>query len=152
MQPQASVVEVALESTLKNVEIAEEVARCVSATAGFNGEDEFQIEMAVHEAVANAIRHGNKENPSKTVQVKFLIYDDQLEIHVRDQGTGFDPDSLPDAVAKENLLNVSGRGIFIVRKFMDEFRVERSMDSGTEVVMIKHIIPKTQPNLRRNKP
>ncbi len=144
MKPKASIVEVTLESTLKNVEVAEEISRGVSATAGLDPEASFQVEMAVHETVINAICHGNHQDPSKSVVLKFLIFEDRLEIHVRDEGKGFDPGSLPDPVAEENLLNVSGRGIFLVRKFMDEFKVETSAGSGTEVMMVKHLNSKIE--------
>ena len=144
MNPKASVVEVTLESTLKNVEVAEEISRGVSKTVGFDQEASFQIEMAVHETVINAIYHGNKEDPNKSVLLRFLIFEDRVEIHVRDEGRGFDPASLPDPLAKENLLHASGRGIFLVRKFMDEFKVETSADSGTEVMMVKHLNSKIE--------
>ena len=146
MKSKASIVEVTLESRVKNVEVAEEISRGVSETAGFGPEAAFQIEMAVHETVINAIYHGNQQDPRKNVSLKFLIFEDGLEIHVRDEGMGFDPGSLPDPVAKENLLNVSGRGIFLVRKFMDEFKVETSAGSGTEVIMVKHRNPKIESN------
>ena len=75
MKPDASIVEVVLESNLANVEKAEELARSVSAKAGFDEEAEFHIEMAVHEAVINAIHHGNKEDPRKKVYIKFQIFE-----------------------------------------------------------------------------
>jgi serine/threonine-protein kinase RsbW len=146
MKPEASVVEVILESNLANVERAEEAARSVSARVGFDEEAEFHIEMAVHEAVINAIHHGNKEDPSKKVHIKFLVFEDGVEIHVRDEGKGFDPGTVPDPLARENILNVSGRGIFLVRKFMDEFRVEKSPAGGTEVIMVKHLNTRIQSN------
>lgn len=146
MSAQASIVEVTLESTVKNVEVAEEISRGVCETAGFDPEAAFQIEMAVHEAVINAILHGNRQDPGKNVALKFLIDEHGVEIHVRDEGAGFDPASLPDPVAQENLLNVSGRGIFLVRKFMDEFKVETSSGSGTEVIMVKRRNPGVEAN------
>jgi serine/threonine-protein kinase RsbW len=152
MEPEASVIEVILESNLANVERAEEAARSVSAKVGFDEEAEFHIEMAVHEAVINAIHHGNKEDPSKKVYIRFFVFEDGVEIHVRDEGRGFDPSILPDPLARENILNVSGRGIFLVRKFMDEVRVEKSPAGGTEVIMVKHLTTRIQSNLRRNRP
>ncbi|HXH49589.1 MAG TPA: ATP-binding protein [Terriglobia bacterium] len=146
MKPEASVVEIILESNLANVERAEEAARSVSAKVGFDEEAEFHIEMAVHEAVINAIHHGNKEDPSKKVYIRFLVFEDGVEIHVRDEGQGFDPGTVPDPLARENILNVSGRGIFLVRKFMDEFRVEKSPAGGTEVIMVKHLNTRIQSN------
>lgn len=146
MNAKSSTVEVTLESRVKNVEVAEEISRRVSETAGFGEEAAFQIEMAVHETVINAIHHGNREDPGKNVHLKFQILEDGLEIRVQDEGKGFDPGSLPNPVAEENLLKVSGRGIFLVRRFMDEFRVKTSAGSGTEVIMVKHRNPKVEPN------
>lgn len=148
----ASVVEVVLESDLKNVEVAEEIARRVSDTAGFDEEDRHKIDMAVHELVINAIWHGNKNDPSKHVWLRFEIYSDRLEIRIRDQGNGYDPSQLPDPLADENLLNVSGRGIFLVRTFMDEYRVETRAGVGTEVILVKRLNSNNSAQSRRDGP
>jgi serine/threonine-protein kinase RsbW len=137
MTPESSVVEVTLESDLKNVEVAEEISRRVAGTAGFDEEEQHRIEMAVHESMINAIWHGNKNDPSKSVWLQFKILRDRLEIRIRDQGNGFNPNFIPDPLKNENLLNVSGRGIFLIRTFMDDFRVEPGNGAGTEVVMVK---------------
>jgi len=137
MNPESNVVEVTLESNLKNVEVAEEISLKVASTAGFGEEDQHRIEMAVHESMINAIWHGNKNDTSKSVWLRFQIHRDRLEIRIRDQGKGFDLRSIPDPLADENLLNVSGRGIFLIRSFMDEFRVEQVAGAGTEVTMVK---------------
>ena len=135
----ASVVEVTLENTPKSIEVAEDITRRVCATAGFDEEEQHKIEMAVHESVINAIQHGNKNDASKHVWLRYQIFGDRLEIRVRDQGNGFDPSAIPDCRTQENLLNVSGRGIFLIRTFMDEFRVERISGSGAEVTMVKRL-------------
>ncbi|MBZ5669297.1 MAG: ATP-binding protein [Acidobacteriia bacterium] len=145
MTPESSVVEVTLESDLKNVEVAEEISRRVAGTAGFNEEEQHRIEMAVHESMINAIWHGNKNDSSKSVWLRFQIHRDRLEIRIRDQGNGFDPKHIPDPLADENLLNVSGRGIFLIRSFMDEFRVEHINGKGTEVTLVKRLSSKIQP-------
>ena len=137
MSPECSVVEVTLESDLKNVEVAEEITRRVAGTAGFVEDEQHRIEMAVHESMINAIWHGNKNDPSKSVWLQFKILRDRLEIRIRDQGNGFNPNLIPDPLKNENLLNVSGRGIFLIRTFMDDFRVEPINGAGTEVVMVK---------------
>jgi serine/threonine-protein kinase RsbW len=137
MTPEGSVVEVTLESDLKNVEVAEEISRRVAGTAGFDEEEQHRIEMAVHESMINAIWHGNRNDPSKSVWLQFKILRDRLEIRIRDQGNGFNPNLIPDPLKNENLLNVSGRGIFLIRTFMDDFRVEPINGAGTEVVMVK---------------
>ena len=141
MNTEASVVELVLESDLKNVEVAEEVARRVSGTAGFDEEDQHRIDMAVHETLINAIWHGNKNDPSKSVWLRFEIYRDRLEIRVRDQGSGYDPKGVPDPLKDENILNSSGRGIFLIRTFMDEYRVESQAGKGTEVILVKRLNP-----------
>jgi serine/threonine-protein kinase RsbW len=141
MNTEASVVELVLESDLKNVEVAEEVARRVSGTAGFGEEDQHRIDMAVHETLINAIWHGNKNDPSKSVWLRFEIFRDRLEIRVRDQGSGYDPKGVPDPLKDENILNSSGRGIFLIRTFMDEYRVESQAGKGTEVILVKRLNP-----------
>ena len=145
MTSEPSVVEVTLESDLNNVEVAEEIARRVAATAGFGEESEHQIEMALHETMINAIWHGNKNDASKSVWLRFEIYNDRLEIRVRDQGNGFNVSEVPDPCSTENLLKLSGRGIFLIRTFMDEFRVKHLPGSGTEVTLVKRIHPAHQP-------
>ena len=145
MTSEPSVVEVTLESDLKNLEVAEEIVRRVAGTAGFGEESEHQIEMAVHESMINAIWHGNKNDASKSVWLRFEIYKDRLEVHVRDQGNGFNIADVSDPCSAENLLKVSGRGIFLIRTFMDEFHVEHLAGSGTEVTMVKRIDPAHQP-------
>ena len=142
----ASCVEVTLESNLKNVEVADEISRRVSATAGFDEEAQQQIEMAVHETLINAIWHGNKNDESKRVWVRFQIHADRLEVRIRDQGKGFDIERVADPLAQENLLNVSGRGIFLIRTFMDEFRVEKIEGEGTEVILVKRFNSNRQPS------
>jgi serine/threonine-protein kinase RsbW len=139
MTPECSCVEVTLESDLKNVEVAEEIARRVAATAGFDEDEQHRIEMSVHESMINAIWHGNKNDPSKSVWLQFTIHRDRLEIRIRDQGIGFNLNQIPDPLESDNLLNVSGRGIFLIRAFMDEFRVENLNGAGTEVTMVKRL-------------
>ncbi|HXW14191.1 MAG TPA: ATP-binding protein [Terriglobia bacterium] len=128
-----------MESDLKNVEVAEEITLRVAGTAGFDEDEQHRIEMAVHESMINAIWHGNKNDSSKSVWLQFKIYRDRLEIRIRDQGNGFDPHRIPDPLENDNLLNVSGRGIFLIRAFMDEFKVENVNGAGTEVTMVKHL-------------
>jgi serine/threonine-protein kinase RsbW len=130
-------IELTLESKLKSVEAAEEIAGEVSSKAGFSEEDQHKIEMAVHESVINAIWHGNKNDAKKQVWMRFDILPDRLEIRVRDQGSGFDIDRIPNPLESDNLLKVSGRGIFLIRSFVDEFHVESVEGSGTEVTLVK---------------
>ena len=152
MTAEASVVEVTLESDLTKVEVAEEVARRVADTAGFDEDDQHKIDMAVHETVINAIWHGNRNDPNKHVWVRFQIHADRLEIRVRDQGSGFDPGHVADPLHEQNLLNDSGRGIFLVRTFMDEYRVEPAPGGGTEVTLVKRLNSNNSTHPRRQGP
>jgi serine/threonine-protein kinase RsbW len=146
MTNDTSVVELTLESSLKNVEVADELSRRVVTDAGFEEDEREQIEMAIHESVINAIWHGNKNDENKQVWLRYQILPDRLEVHIRDQGEGFDLDAVPDPLEEENLLRVSGRGIFLIRSFMDEFRVEKVREGGTKVVMIKRFNSNRKPN------
>jgi len=139
MSREASCVEMTLENNLKYVELAEEVARRVCSTAGFDEEEQQKIEMAVHESLINAIWHGNQNDPRKQVWLKFQIFSDRLEVRVRDQGNGFNPEAVPDPIAEANLLKVSGRGIFLIRAYVDEFQVKNLAGFGTEVTLIKRL-------------
>lgn len=131
------VIELMLPSTLKSVERAEALAHDVCSRAGFDEDNQHRIEMAVHETMINAIRHGNKEDAKKRVRLAFRIYPDRLEIRIRDQGPGFEPSQIQDPLHDERLLKPSGRGIFLTRAFVDEFRVQKIEGSGTEVTLVK---------------
>lgn len=100
------------------IESIEEVAIKAAQIATRSGMDEtalFGIDMAVREAVANAIKHGNKLDEKKNIVVVFLSSAEAFEIVVRDQGSGFDPDTVPNPTNPENLLKASGRGIFLCK-------------------------------------
>jgi serine/threonine-protein kinase RsbW len=94
--------------------------------------------------VINAIKHGNAHDERKRVHVEFTPLDGSdpqpgVVIRVRDEGPGFDPATLPDPLAPENLLKASGRGIFLIRNFMDQMDLRRAPEGGMEVVMVKRV-------------
>jgi len=113
---------------------AEEMAR----KAGLEDEEVYRVAMAVREAAVNAVLHGNAYDPSKQVTAVFEQTSDALVVKIADQGKGLDPDTLPDPLAPENLLRGSGRGIFLIRSFMDEVHF-RQLQPGTELTLIKHL-------------
>lgn len=127
-----------LESNLESIDIAEETVNRTATELGFNEEQVYQISMAVREAIVNAVLHGNHYNPQKKVELILERADNTLVVSVRDQGEGLDLASIPDPLAPENLLKQSGRGIFLMRAFMDEVRINSS-SGGTEIVMIKNL-------------
>lgn len=137
MAAHAERIELELDSTLESVEKAEEITAEVCASAGFDEEDQHRIGMAVHESIINAVRHGNRFDPAKRVRIEFQVYPDRLEIRIGDEGEGFDLSQVPNPLDTGNLLKVSGRGIFLIRSFVDQFRVNVRAGVGTEVVMVK---------------
>ena len=95
--------------------------------------------VAVRESVVNAIKHGNNEDESKRVEIRFTLGDGSLEVQVKDQGKGFEPQEVPDPLAPENLLKAYGRGIFFMRQFMDEVSYSFPSKGGTVVRMVKKV-------------
>jgi serine/threonine-protein kinase RsbW len=126
------------DSTLESVNQAETVATKLATRAGFDEEDVSRISIAVREAAVNAVLHGNAYDVNKKFTISFENTGEKLAITVVDEGRGLDPSALPDPLAPENLLKQSGRGIFLIRAFMDEVRI-RSLEPGTEITMIKHV-------------
>jgi serine/threonine-protein kinase RsbW len=131
-------VEQFLDSTLESVDSAEELALQIAQKAGFDEDELNKIAMAVRESMVNAIVHGNRYNARKRVHFLILKEPDRLMVKVADEGDGFDYENLPDPLAEENLLRHSGRGIFLMRAFMDEFLIRRLNPAGTEVTLIKY--------------
>ncbi|HSM85339.1 MAG TPA: ATP-binding protein [Candidatus Limnocylindrales bacterium] len=127
-----------LSSTLDTVNRAESMAAEAAAQAGFNEDDQSNIAMAVREATVNAVLHGNAYDPAKQVIIVYETTSDTLIIKITDQGQGLDPGHLPDPLAPENLMKGSGRGIFLIRAFMDEVQF-RNTHPGTEITLIKHV-------------
>lgn len=133
----AETTELRLPSRIEAIdEAATAVARLVSRS-GISEDVAFGIDMAVREAIANAVIHGNKLDESKFVEISVLRSTDSLEITVHDQGSGFNPETVADPTEEENLLKSSGRGIFFVRNFMDEVYWLTPPEGGTTVRMIK---------------
>ena len=104
---------------------------------GFDEEATHHMTVAVRESVVNAIKHGNQQDESKRVRVLFTLHERALEVQVKDQGKGFDPEGIPDPLAPENLLKAYGRGIFFMRQFMDEVTHAFPAKGGTLVRMVK---------------
>ena len=127
-----------LDSTLDTVNSAEEAASQIATEAGFADEEVMKIAMAVREAAVNAVLHGNAYDPGKKVTVDFERTANDLVITIRDQGKGMDLSRIPNPLAPENLLKTSGRGIFLMRSFMDVVEI-RPSQTGTELKMIKHV-------------
>jgi len=127
-----------LDSSLDSVDKAEEEVLRIAESHGFGEEDLQKIGMAVRESMVNAVLHGNQYDPEKKAGVKVEMYNGGLAITITDEGAGFELVDVPDPLAQENLLRHSGRGIFLIRAFMDELQVRRLVPRGTEVRMVKY--------------
>jgi serine/threonine-protein kinase RsbW len=127
-----------MESTLESVNKAEEMADKVAAQAGIDEDTRSGVSMAVREAMINAVLHGNNYDPSKRVNLTLEQNGKELIVTIIDEGHGFVPEEVPDPLAPENLLKESGRGIFLMRAFMDEVRF-RKLNPGTEIILIKRL-------------
>jgi serine/threonine-protein kinase RsbW len=134
----SKIVELTLPSRIESVDESALLAEKIARDWGYSDDFISSIDLAVRESVANAVKHGNKFNEEKNVQVVFSETSDGFEIKVRDFGAGFDIDEIPDPTNPENLLKVSGRGILFMRSFMDEVEWENNVDGGMTVKMVKH--------------
>jgi serine/threonine-protein kinase RsbW len=127
-----------LESALESADEAERLVLDVAAEVGFEEEDMHKISMAIRESIVNAVVHGNRYNRRKKVHLSVFSGPDHLTVTISDEGEGFDPSALPDPLAEHNLLQQSGRGIFLIRAFVDQFDIRRLSPNGTEVKLVKY--------------
>jgi serine/threonine-protein kinase RsbW len=113
--------------------------------AGLDEDQNHWVSVAVRESVVNAIKHGNKNDPAKRVIVDFSPMppsgENEFVIRIQDQGEGFEPEEVADPLAPENILKSSGRGIFLIRNFMDEVKHTKLPEGGMEIRMVKKVAP-----------
>ena len=133
-------------STFEMLDFVQVVSDQIARLAGLDEDARHWVNVAVRESVINAIKHGNAHDENKRVHVEFTPLHaaapaEGIQIRVRDEGPGFDPSTLPDPLAPENLLKSSGRGIFLIRSFMDEMVLQRAAEGGMEVLMVKRVNP-----------
>ncbi|HET8781254.1 MAG TPA: ATP-binding protein [Pyrinomonadaceae bacterium] len=133
----AETTELSLPSRIDTVATAAAAVAEFLSRSGITEDAAFGIDMAVREAVTNAVLHGNQQDENKTVDVTLKSSPDAVEISVHDQGAGFNPSDVPDPTAEENILKASGRGIFFMRSFMDEVNWLIRPGGGTTVRMLK---------------
>ena len=105
---------------------------------GYDEEHRFAVRLAIEEALVNAMKHGNRMDPSRQVRLRYCASPECVEISVADEGAGFDPAAVPDPTADENLRKPCGRGIMLMRAYMDEVSYS---GSGQEVHMVKYRTP-----------
>jgi serine/threonine-protein kinase RsbW len=132
-------------SAFEMLDFVQVVSDHVGRAIGLDDDALHWVGVAIRESVINAIKHGNRHDLSKHVFVDFETGSDsgtpELIIRVRDQGEGFEPGNLADPLAPENLLKSSGRGIFLIRSFMDDVHIQRAPQGGMEIRMTKRVQP-----------
>ena len=135
-------------STLTASEGACHLIMAMLDECGFSKEDVFAVHLALEEAIINAIRHGNDMDPDKEVKVSYCVDAEKFEVWIEDQGAGFDPNSVPDPRCGDNLYKPNGRGLLLMRSYMD---VVEHDERGSRVHMVRyrnrpslvHRVPKT---------
>jgi serine/threonine-protein kinase RsbW len=129
----------AIGSRFENIELVQVVLRDCLQRLGMEDDARHWVDLAVREAVANAIKHGNAQNPSKQVHVDLAVEGEDVVIRVEDEGVGFDLAQVGDPLARENLLKTNGRGILFMEKFMDEIQYGAGPGGGTMVTLRKRL-------------
>lgn len=134
-------VDLIINSNYKFIDIGHDLVKYLCALIGFDEDSTHWIILAVREGISNAIKHGNKCDPTKKVMVRMSYLGMDLVISIEDQGGGFDPASVKNPLAPENLLKPTGRGIFYMKNFMDDVSYEFKQDQGTVLRMKKTFQP-----------
>jgi serine/threonine-protein kinase RsbW len=127
-------------SAFEMLDFVQIVSDHMARGVGLDEDAAHWVSVAIRESVINAIKHGNRHDENKHVFVEFEAATGaipELSIRVRDQGEGFDPQEVADPLAPENLLKSSGRGIFLIRNFMDDVKLQRAPEGGMEIRMVK---------------
>jgi serine/threonine-protein kinase RsbW len=124
-------------SELRLVELVHTLAEKLAEIVGLDQEDGLNAALAVREASINAIVHGNRCDPALPVEVTLVASADRLEAKVVDRGRGFDPGATPDPTVGENRLKTSGRGLLLIRAFVDDVKFRYLDGRGMEVTLIK---------------
>ena len=132
-------------SAFEMVDFVQVVSDHMSHSVGLDEDSSHWVSVAIRESVINAIKHGNRNDLAKMVHVEFTTSTDPdaggLTVSVRDEGEGFEPEEVADPLAPENMLKSSGRGIFLIRNFMDDVQLRRAPEGGMEIRMTKRFQP-----------
>ena len=137
--PESKRLDVMLDTRLESVDLAENLVMRASEEAGFPEDDVHKIGMAVREGVVNAYNYGNCQDCKKKIRLTVELDGGKLVVHVLDEGCGFELKDIPDPLAEENLLRTSGRGLFLMRAFMDDLAVRRGPRGGADLVLTKNL-------------
>ena len=147
MTSDGHLVRLELPSSFELLDLVQVLSDRFSSMAGLDEDAAHWVSVSVRESVINAIKHGNRNDAAKLVRVEFISSHDPehggLTVSVRDEGEGFEPEEVADPLAPENMLKSSGRGIFLIRNFMDDLQLRRVPEGGMEVRMVKKLAKAT---------
>jgi serine/threonine-protein kinase RsbW len=135
----SSQVRISIGSRFEHIDLIQIVVDDALARLGLDEDSRHWVGIAVREGVANAIKHGNRQDPEKEVEVELALEGDLAVIRIEDCGDGFDLDQVGDPLSPENLLKPNGRGIFYMKSFMDEISYSERPGGGTVVTLKKRI-------------
>jgi serine/threonine-protein kinase RsbW len=137
----ATTVRVTIPSEVRLVDLIHTASEKMAEIAGFGEEDALNVGIAVREAVINAIVHGNRKDPTQKVDVILVAGRGGVKATIRDRGEGFDVDATPDPRQGDNLLKTSGRGLLMIRAFVDHVTFRQREGRGMEITLVKKIRP-----------
>jgi serine/threonine-protein kinase RsbW len=140
-----NIVRLEFTSTFEMLDFVQVVSDHLARGVGLDEDSMHWVSVAIRESVINAIKHGNRNDAGKRVFVEFETATrsevPELAIRIRDQGEGFDPEQVANPLDAENLLKSSGRGIFLIRNFMEDVELQRAPEGGMEIRMVKRAQP-----------
>lgn len=139
MVPEHMKIQMTFGSEMPYIDMAQDVAQKVLQNCRVVDDEIYWISLAVREAIINAMKHGNRFDPKKSVDLTMVFKGNHLKVSVADEGEGFDPEGVPNPLADENILKPSGRGIFYMRSFMDRVAIGRRPRRGMRIVMEKNV-------------
>ena len=144
-----NIVRLEFTSTFEMLDFVQVVSDHLARGVGLDEDSMHWVSVAIRASVINAIKHGNRNDAAKHVFVEFETATradvPELAIRIRDQGEGFDPEQVANPLDEENLLKSSGRGIFLIRNFMEDVQLRRAPEGGMEIRMVKRVQPPDSP-------
>jgi serine/threonine-protein kinase RsbW len=139
--PGATSVKMSIASEVRLVDLVHEASHKMAELAGFDEDEALNVALAVREAVINAILHGNRQDPARSVDLTLRANGKGLTVRIADHGEGFDPERAQDPTSGDARLRTSGRGLLLIRAFVDEVKFKRRKGRGMEITLVKRVRP-----------
>jgi serine/threonine-protein kinase RsbW len=137
--PATKTIRVTLETAWQTIDLAQLMTQRLAEALGYDETEVHHVAMSVREGIINALHYGNRMQRDKQIFLSYTFEPDRLVIRLLDQGGGFELADVADPLAEENLLKSSGRGLLLVRAFMDDVRVGQGAQGGAELILVKRL-------------